>query len=299
MKRFFLWTLLALPLLLGGCVGDLIDLDETTEEEEIVLTDPGLSWSATSYEATLGGSNSFPTLTNEAGVSVTYASSDTNVATIAADGTVSLIATGTTTITAQSEATDTYKAGSARYTLTVIDSSEGGESDEGGQSDEGDQGKEGEENGEYGAVTTVFDSAGDSSSDDDISNTTFTRLIAITYSAGGASVSGYSDVSGVFDVSVSGNQVTITYSGEENVVYKLTGTASDGFFKLYSAKKQALWLNGVSITCSSGAAINNQSGKRTFVYVDGSNTLADGSSAAYSTSDDEDMKGVFFSEGQL
>ncbi|MCR5351437.1 MAG: carbohydrate-binding domain-containing protein, partial [Bacteroidales bacterium] len=284
---------------LGGCVGDLITFDETEEEEEVVLEDPGLAWSATSYEATLGGSNSFPTLTNDAGVSVTYASSDTDVATIDSDGTVTLVATGSATITAQSGATDTYKAGSAHYTLTVIDSSEGGESNEGDQGNEGDHGDEGEENGECGAVTTIFDSAGDSSSDDDISNTTFTRLIAITYSAGGASVSGYSDVSGVFDVNVSGNQVTITYSGEENVAYKLTGTASDGFFKLYSSKKQAIWLSGVSITCSSGAAINNQSGKRTFVYVDGSNTLADGSSAAYSTSDDEDMKGVFFSEGQL
>ncbi len=112
-------------------------------------------------------------------------------------------------------------------------------------------------------------------------------------------MSGYSAVADVFDVSVSGNQVTISYSGTENVAYKLTGTASNGFFKLYSTKKQALWLSGVSLTCSSGAAINNQSGKRTFVYVEGTNTLADGASAAYSTSGDEDMKGVFFSEGQL
>ncbi len=150
-----------------------------------------------------------------------------------------------------------------------------------------------------GAVTTTFTSAGDSSSDDDISNTTFTRLVTVTYASGGATVTGYTAISDVMNVVVSGNQVTIKYTGSENVAYKLTGTASDGFFKLYSDKKQALWLSGVSITNSAGSAINNQSGKRTFVYLEGTNTLADGASATYATTGDEDMKAVFFSEGQL
>lgn len=533
MKRFFLWILLALPLLAGGCVGDLITLVET--EEETALEDPGLSWSSSSFEASLGGSNTFPTLSNDAGVSVSYASSDEEVATVAGDGTVTLVATGTTTITAESAATGTYEASSASYTLTVSKSTDGiswstnsstvtlGASDNefptlnnpGGQTiaysssnaavatidsngavtlltagattitavstenenyasatasysltvqEEGSNLSSADlswpateysatmgsdftsptltnphglsvtysssetsvatvdesgnvtltgagttaitasyagddtyaassvsytlkvnkgsvtlawsetsctvnltdasasyptltaspdgltltyassntavatvsasgsvsalakgtatisvsfdgndyysaasasyslsvvDGSDDGAVSTVFESAGDSSSDDDISNTSFTRLVTVSYASGGATVSGYSAVSDVFDVSVSGNQVTITYSGEENVVYKLTGTASDGFFKLYSSKKQALWLSGLSLTSTDGAAINNQSGKRTFVYVDGTNTLADGSSAGYSTSGDEDMKGVFFSEGQL
>ena len=237
-----------------------------------------LSWSADSFTAMLEDSNSFPTLSvspSDAGISVTYSSSNASVATISSAGAVSLVAAGSTTISATFAGDNTYKAASASYSLTVKSSADDG------------------------AVTTNFASAGDSASDDDISNTTFTRLVTVTYSSSGASVSGYSAVSDLFTVVTSGNQVTITYTGSENVAYKLSGTASDGFFKLYSSKKQAIWLSGVSITNSAGAAINNQSGKRTFVYVEGSNSLADGSSAAYSTSSDEDMKGVFFSEGQL
>ncbi len=236
-----------------------------------------VSWSASSCTVSLtDGSPAYPTLTvSPSTLSITYSSSNTSVATISSSGAVTALAKGTTTISASFDGDDTYSSASASYTLSVTDGSDDG------------------------AVQMTFDSAGDSSSDDDISNTTFTRMVTVSFASGGATVSGYSAVSDVFDVGVSGNQVTITYSGSENVVYKLTGTASDGFFKLYSSKKQALWLSGVSITCSSGAAINNQSGKRTFVYVDGTNTLADGSSAAYSTTGDEDMKGVFFSEGQL
>ena len=238
-----------------------------------------LEWSASNFSVVLEeGSSSYPTLTvspSDVASSISYASSNSSVATIASDGTITLVAAGSTTISATFAGDDTYKAGSASYTLTVTSTADDG------------------------AVTTTFDSAGDTSSDDDISNTTFTRLVTVTYSSSGASVSGYSAVADVMNVSVSGAQVTITYTGSENVVYKLTGNSSNGFFKLYSSKKQALWLSGLSLTCTSGAAINNQSGKRTFVYVDGTNTLADGSSAAYSTSSDEDMKGVLFSEGQL
>jgi uncharacterized protein YjdB len=238
---------------------------------------PVLTWSASTYSASLEDSSwDFPTCTSSPeGLTFTYVSSNTSVATVnATTGVPALIATGTTTITATSETTDQYKSASASYTLTVTS------------------------NADDGAVTTSFDSAG-SSDDDDISQTTFTRLVTITYSGTSAMVSGYNAVADVMDVSVSGAGVTITYTGSENVAYKLTGTASNGYFKLYSSKKQVLWLSGVSITNSSGAAINNQSGKRTFVYVDGTNTLADGSSAGYSTTGDEDMKGVFFSEGQL
>lgn len=143
----------------------------------------------------------------------------------------------------------------------------------------------------------TYGSTGDRSSEDDISNTPFIRLVTVTYSNDGASVSGY-EGSEFITASVCGASVTITNTGTENVVYRLSGTASDGFFKLYSARKMALLLDGVSITNPSGAAINIQSGKRCFVMVEGTNVLADGASAAYS-SGDEDMKAVFFSEGQL
>ncbi|MCR5571274.1 MAG: carbohydrate-binding domain-containing protein [Bacteroidales bacterium] len=258
--------------------------DETYAASTVTYTlkvnkgNPTLTWSASTYTVALeDGSWDFPTCTTSPnGLTLTYASSKTTVATVdASTGVPAPVATGSTTITATSEVTDQYKSASATYTLTVTSTADDG------------------------AGSYTFDSAGDKSSDDDISNTTFTRKVTVTYASGGATVSGYNGAADYFDVTTSGNSVTITYTGSENVVYELTGTASDGFFKLYSTKKQALWLNGLSLTCSSGAAINNQSGKRTFVYVNGTNTLADGASAAYSTTGDEDMKGVFFSEGQL
>jgi len=131
--------------------------------------------------------------------------------------------------------------------------------------------------------------------DDIYSDASFDRTISVVFASGGASVSGESSDQ---EVTVSGNDVTITNNGTEKIRYELSGSTSDGFFKLYSETQQALVLNGVSITNPAGAAINNQSGKRTFVVLDGSNSLADGTNYS-DESDTEDMKAAFFSEGQL
>ena len=139
-------------------------------------------------------------------------------------------------------------------------------------------------------------SSGDSSPDDDISNTTFKGKITITFSdTGDAAVS--DDSYGY--VTVDGNKVTVNNTGGEALEYELTGTTSNGFFKVYGAKKQAIILNGVSITNPDGAAINNQNKKRTFIVVNGNNTLSDSESAAYTQEGGEDLKAVFFSEAQL
>ena len=293
MKKIFL--LLCIPaFLLAGCTrleipntnptaGTETTTDDSDDEDDDSgatdtpeLTDPGLAWSASSLIILVDQEDyELPTLTNPHQLPITFASSNSAVATITEDGTVTILnAVGTATISAAFAGDDTYAARTVSYALVVTDGADDG------------------------AVNTSFASAG-SGDDDDISQTTFTRLVTVTYSGSSATVSGYSAVTDVMDVSVSGAQVTISYSGSENVVYKLSGSSSNGLFKLYSTKKQAIWLSGVTLTNPSGAAINNQSGKRTFVYVEGTNTLADGSSAAYSTTGDEDMKGVLFSEGQL
>ena len=63
-----------------------------------------------------------PTLSNPNDLAVTYGSSNVEVATVDAEtGKVTLVGVGTTTITAKSEQTDKYYAGSASYTLNVID----------------------------------------------------------------------------------------------------------------------------------------------------------------------------------
>ena len=137
----------------------------------------------------------------------------------------------------------------------------------------------------------------DTNDDDYIENTTFDKTITVTFSkSGNASVSG--DDSGI--VSISGNDVIATNTTEQVIRYVLTGETSDGFFKLYSEKKQAIVLNGVNITNPDGAAVNNQSKKRTFIVLnDGTkNYLNDGANYSDAT-DSEDMKGCFFSEGQL
>ncbi len=66
----------------------------------------------------------------------------------------------------------------------------------------------------------------------------------------------------------------------EVLIYELKGSTTNGFFKVYGAKKQAIVLNGVSITNPDGAALNNQNKKRTFIVVKGTNTLSDPSSSA-------------------
>lgn len=238
------------------------------------LKDPALAWSANSFEASIGGQNSFPTLTNTFNVNVSYESSRPEVATVNANGVVTLLSGGSTLITASSAADETYSASSDSYLLTVI----------GGASGEADD------------DSLVFASTGDPSSEDDISNTNFKGRITVTFSeTGDAAVTG--DTYGY--VTVDGNKVTVNNTGGQVLIYELKGTTANGYFKVYGAKKQAIVLNGVSITNPDGAALNNQNKKRTFVVVKGTNTLSDGASASYTKEGDEDQKAVLFSEAQL
>ena len=140
----------------------------------------------------------------------------------------------------------------------------------------------------------IIESADTEDTEDNVSNTEFDRTIYVTYSSAGADISG--DEYGI--VTVNGNDVTVNNTADEKIIYELSGTASDGFFKVYSSKKQAIVLNGLSLTNKSGAAINNQGKKRCFVVVKGTNTLADGSSYT-DTPSSEDEKAALFSEGQL
>ena len=132
--------------------------------------------------------------------------------------------------------------------------------------------------------------------EDSIANTKFKRTIRITFSdSAGASVEG--DKNGI--VSIDGNKVTADNTGTtEKVQYELTGSTSNGYFKIYSNNKQAIVLDGVSITNPSGAAINNQCKKRSFVVVNGTNKLNDGANYTQ-TPENEDEKAAFFSEGQV
>lgn len=81
--------------------------------------DPNISWSANSCVATMEVDNEFPTLTNPYELSITYLSSDHTVATIDENGTITLLKSGTTTITASYEEDEYYLSASTSYELTV------------------------------------------------------------------------------------------------------------------------------------------------------------------------------------
>ena len=80
----------------------------------------GLSWGTASRSVTLGAEdNSFPTLSNANNLPVTYSSSNPAVATINAEGVVTILTAGKTNITASFAGDDTYEAGEVSYELTV------------------------------------------------------------------------------------------------------------------------------------------------------------------------------------
>ncbi len=84
--------------------------------------DPEISFPETEYAAAIGEPFESPVASTISDGVVTYSSSDETVATVdATTGEVTLVAQGTTVITAAVAATDTYLAGSASYTLTVTD----------------------------------------------------------------------------------------------------------------------------------------------------------------------------------
>lgn len=92
------------------------------ESTLVALSSPELSFNSTSANVNWDDKESFvkPILTNPHSVTVTYTSSDDNVATVDENtGDVTFVGNGTTTITASSAKTTEYKAGNAQYTLTV------------------------------------------------------------------------------------------------------------------------------------------------------------------------------------
>lgn len=162
--------------------------------------------------------------------------------------------------------------------------------------------------------TTISDSTYNNSGDFlenwDAYTTGDMKVITITWSASSVAINGtYDGIS----VTTDGTDVTVV-STVKKVQYVLSGTCSDGSFKVYSDNKFVLQLNGVTLHNPSGPAINIQKGKTAeadggyphktvYVLVTGgtTNTLSDGTYAQEITIDGitEDQKACLFSEGQL
>lgn len=131
--------------------------------------------------------------------------------------------------------------------------------------------------------------------DDLVANTDFDATITIVYN--GSSVTVSNDVDGV-TIEQDGADVTVNSTTDDKIIYKVSGTTTDGMLKIYSDKKFQLALSDLSITNNDSPAINIQSKKTIFVVLEGENNLEDGSSYS-DIPDEEDAKAAFFSEGQL
>lgn len=78
------------------------------------------------FVTTLAKGFTAPSLTNPNSLAIaSYTSSNESVATVATDGTVTLLANGTTTITAHTDGDATHDAGDAKYTLKVLEGIKG------------------------------------------------------------------------------------------------------------------------------------------------------------------------------
>lgn len=88
--------------------------DDTRQEAELAFPEA-------EYNASLTSVFAWPVATAKSNGAISYVSSNPAVATVDAEsGKVTLVAAGTTTITATIAATDEYKSGKAEYTLTVV-----------------------------------------------------------------------------------------------------------------------------------------------------------------------------------
>lgn len=156
-----------------------------------------------------------------------------------------------------------------------------------------------------GAILTVYYGEGSATTFAvaDVDSLSFangsTRTVTVAYNGTSVSVTNPLAALGV-TVTTTGADVTVNATGIGGVTYALSGTSTDGMFKLYSDSAVVLQLHGVNLTNTDGPAINIQSHKRIDVVLadQTTSTLTDGASYAAAVNS-EDQKAPFFSEGQL
>ncbi|MGM9816120.1 MAG: carbohydrate-binding domain-containing protein [Lepagella sp.] len=112
--------------------------------------------------------------------------------------------------------------------------------------------------------------------------------VSVVYADDAASVFVAGNVARYLDVSVSGAMVSITQSDEVGddtcgeISYSLSGSSDQGQFQLIGSYKASIALNGLSLSCPSGAPVDIQNGKRVELSIKQGtvNTLADAASGS-------------------
>ena len=129
--------------------------------------------------------------------------------------------------------------------------------------------------------------------DDPVDEQNWSDTIQIVWNGASAEVSGANDS---ISITNANGYVTVNSSVTSTcIVYLLSGNGQ-GQLTIYGSYRHNITLNGLTLTCSDGPAINNQCHKKCYLVINGTNTLTDGSSYATST---EDRKAALFSEGQI
>ena len=113
------YTIVGFPTLYNTTKELQIFVQPVAEGTVEPLKDPALAFEEDRVIAYLSEGAGMPALSNEYGVEVTYSSSNTDVATIDSEGSITLVGTGSTVITASYEEDDEYYASSATFTLIV------------------------------------------------------------------------------------------------------------------------------------------------------------------------------------
>ena len=192
-------------------------------------TDPGLAYATGSVTKTLCDASFTNELTNNNSVSVSYASSNTSVAEVASDGTITLVGAGETTITAssleQTISAVTYCADNASYTLTVNASTAAGLA--------------------YGTAT-MEKNVGDANFTNTLTNTN--SLTGITYTSSNTAVATV-DEDGEVTIKAAGT-TTITASSAQQKISSTCYAAGSATYSLTVYNVYTVTYDATGGTCS-------------------------------------------------
>lgn len=146
---------------------------------------------------------------------------------------------------------------------------------------------------------TDYVDPGDGDLNSNSQNVAYENMIVINFSGSEVDVTNRFEREGVTVENENGHVIIKSTITDKELNYVLSGFTENGSVKIYGEYKFGLVLNGIGITNPEGAAINIQCGKKITVTVvkETNNRLIDGET--YTLTDGEDMKGTFFSEGQL